>query len=130
MGKVVYYFGTAVWVGGLLMIIGNVTGVFPTFPFAGFIVTVIGILIQVAGNAIMKREAESNPVIHKVAQLLADPRYQAAQQLVMEDIKNKVPGEQLLDRGIAYLEQQGIPKAEAVENLNLVLAVLVVGAKE
>jgi hypothetical protein len=53
-GIAVYYFGTAIWVIGVLLLLGNVTGVFPTFPFAGLLTTVVGVLIQVSGNAIIK----------------------------------------------------------------------------
>ena len=53
-GMAMYYIGAAVWLAGVLLIIGNFTGYFPTFPYAGFLVTVIGVLIQSAGNAATK----------------------------------------------------------------------------
>jgi hypothetical protein len=34
--------GALVTIIGVLLILGNVTRLFPTFPFAGFIVTLIG----------------------------------------------------------------------------------------
>jgi hypothetical protein len=34
--------GAIITIIGILLILGNVTRLFPTFPFAGFIVTLIG----------------------------------------------------------------------------------------
>ena len=34
--------GGVIFAAGVLLLIGNVTGLFPTFPFAGFIVMLIG----------------------------------------------------------------------------------------
>jgi hypothetical protein len=53
-GAVVYCFGALVWVIGLLLVIGNITGIFRTFPFAGFLTTFVGFLIQGWGNAILR----------------------------------------------------------------------------
>ena len=39
---VAYYSGVVVFMIGLLLLIGNLTGLFPTYPFAGFITTAIG----------------------------------------------------------------------------------------
>jgi uncharacterized membrane protein len=39
------FLGILVFVVGIVLFIGNVTGAFPTFPFAGFIVMSIGGLI-------------------------------------------------------------------------------------
>jgi hypothetical protein len=42
--------GAIVTIFGIFLIIGNMTGFFPTFPFAGFIVTLIGGAIYRKGD--------------------------------------------------------------------------------
>jgi hypothetical protein len=41
--------GAIVTIIGILLILGNITRLFPTFPFAGFIVTLIGGMIYRKG---------------------------------------------------------------------------------
>jgi hypothetical protein len=124
MGRTVYFVGSAVWVVGVLLIIGNVSGLFRTFPFAGFLVTVVGFLIQAAGNSMARSKVASNPLVDKVARLVSDSRYQAAHKMIVEDAHKVVEPEHLLDRAIIYLEQNGIPRNEAEQNLRLILAAL------
>ena len=50
MGRLIHFFGIAVFIAGIDIIFGNVSGVFPTFPFAGYITTLIGVAIQGAGE--------------------------------------------------------------------------------
>jgi hypothetical protein len=48
----IQFLGGLVFVVGICLLFGNVTGIFPTFPFAGFIVTTIGgVIWGVAHNA-------------------------------------------------------------------------------
>jgi uncharacterized paraquat-inducible protein A len=42
-------FGAVVFTLGVGLLIGNVTGLFPTFPFAGFVVSTVGVAILGAG---------------------------------------------------------------------------------
>lgn len=129
MGQSIYYFGTILWVLGVLLIIGNVTGLVPTFPFAGFLMTIVGFLIQMGGNAIVS--SRNNAVVNKINRLLADGRYQTAVQLVAEDAnKPGANAESVLERAIAHLVENGVRAAAARENLQLILAAYVVQAKE
>jgi hypothetical protein len=41
--------GTLIIIVGFILMAGNITGLFPTFPFAGFIVIFIGGLVSKAG---------------------------------------------------------------------------------
>ena len=62
LGSLVYFIGIAVWIIGLGLIIGNITRAFPTFPFAGFIVTLIGFGIQSKGNSIISGVGTAEPL--------------------------------------------------------------------
>ena len=75
-GQAVYYVGAIIWVGGLLLIIGNITRLFPTFPYAGFLVTGVGVVIQFIGNAIVKQSNEK---------ILAQLMDELARQTTAED---------------------------------------------
>lgn len=46
--------GLVVFVVGLVLLFGNITGVMPTFPLAGFLVTTIGGVLMAAGKSASK----------------------------------------------------------------------------
>ena len=43
-------FGGCIIALGVILILGNITGIMPTFPFAGFLVTVVGSLVSRLGK--------------------------------------------------------------------------------
>jgi hypothetical protein len=51
---IVYYVGTAIWIIGVLLFLGHVTRIFPTFAAAGYVTTLVGALIQFIGSAMLK----------------------------------------------------------------------------
>lgn len=56
MGAKLYIVGIVIWILGLVLAAGNITGLFPTFPYAGFTLTGIGALIQWLGSIELKQE--------------------------------------------------------------------------
>jgi hypothetical protein len=55
---------------GLALVFGNITGLFPTFPFAGFIVSGLGALILKGVGQEPKPEAGKAPLpIYRINQL-------------------------------------------------------------
>ncbi len=120
--------GTVVWVMGILLIIGNLTGAFPTFPFCGFIVTAIGVAMMksdATGSASPAAARVDPTALNSAIALLEDARYRTAIQMVMENAETRSadPGAALV-RGTAYLEEQGVPAAEAERNLRIIAAAL------
>ena len=53
LGMRIYYCGAIVWIIGLVLICGNLTGLFRTFAYAGFITTAVGFAIQALGNMLV-----------------------------------------------------------------------------
>lgn len=47
---VIMILGTLLFLAGIGLVVGNRTGLFPTIPFAGCILTVIGGLVSAAGK--------------------------------------------------------------------------------
>ena len=128
-GVGIYYFGTVVWILGVVLIIGNVSRLLPTFAYAGFLVTLVGFIIQSIGNSVTKNSYQPNPLFDKAAILLADPNYKVAKDIVLADLKNQVDDNHLLDRAVFYLEQAGVPSAEARANLGTIFSALVLAAR-
>jgi hypothetical protein len=128
MGKAVYNLGGLVWIVGVLLILGNVTRVFATFPFAGFLTTIVGVVIQRAGSSMI--QAEQRATVVKVNQLCSNPLYTAAAQMAIEDAnKQGAYSEFALERATAYLVDNGVPPTEARQNLEQVLAMYAARAK-
>jgi hypothetical protein len=44
--------GAAIWICGVFLLLGNVSGFMRTFPYAGLCVTGIGFIIQTIGNMV------------------------------------------------------------------------------
>ena len=81
MGRLLYGCGIAIFIAGIALIIGNVTGFFRTFPFAGYLTTVIGAAIQGAGSKLIAQTSDTYRVTccHCKAELTAKKEF-AGQQ--------------------------------------------------
>lgn len=97
--------------------------------------TNIGIGIAFLGYLIMKATAtqkkktspaRQNPTAQKIRQLATKPEYQEALKLLFSDLKNRTLAteEEKYQRSILYLQNKGVPPAEAKENLQLLSTLL------
>ena len=120
-GKMLINLGGIVWAVGLVLIIGNVSGLLRTFPYAGFLTTVIGWALQNAGQSVVRETLRE--AFTRVRTLLAERHYKTALGLVLEDAKRReAPAGSFLDRASAFLVQNGVPPAQAQTELKLLLA--------
>lgn len=64
LGFIIAAAGLAVWGLGGLVYLGNVTGVFPTIPYAGAVTISVGALLEAVGGSLIRGE----PVLGQVEQ--------------------------------------------------------------
>jgi hypothetical protein len=112
-----YCFGMVTWIVGGALFLGNVTGIFPTFPYAGFLLMIVGVTIQRAGISSRRRvSAKATEAL-----LMMDRRYQGVRDMILDDLNQGAALDQALDRAASVLHAQGIPWAEAKTYLPLLV---------
>jgi len=73
-----------------------------------------------------KNSASQNPTAQKIRHLATKPEYQEAIKILFSDLKNSslITEKEKYQRAILYLQNKGVPPAEAKENLQLLSTLL------